>query len=94
MSFVTYDNAAGAAVIDLEARDGSGITTIRAKSYCERFETGKVKSKTGMRSGYTWRWTNWNVLTDAEKTEAGAWVWEFDEEINDWLPMTRLYMGG
>lgn len=94
MSFVKYNNAAGAAVIDLNAKDGSGITTIRDKSFCERFETGRVKSKDGMRSGYTWRWTNWNVLTEAEKIEAGAWVWEFDEEVNEWFPLTRIYTGG
>lgn len=94
MSFVKYDNISGAAMIELDSLDGNGRANIQDKSFCDRFETGKVKPKTGMRSGYTWRWTNWHVLSDAEKTEAGAWVWEFDEEVNDWFPLTRLYTGG
>ena len=84
----------GDAVIELPSKDGSGVAVIPDVTISEPFATGKTKTTKGMRNGYKWHWFNWHSLTEAEKIEAGAMVWMFDEEAQKWHPLTRPYTGG
>lgn len=90
-----YKNNAGSDVIELQSRDGDGVAIIRDMTIAEPFATGKtIPVNSSMRNGYKWYWFNWHSLTDAEKIEAGAMVWMFDEEAQKWHPLTRPYTGG
>lgn len=65
----------------------------KVTEYHRPFVSGEAKPTEGVRNADLLFYFNWHSLTDAEKQECGAQVWEFDADAQKWHPLTALYTG-
>lgn len=72
------------------AEDGS---VYKIREFHRTFKSGEEKPTKNINNCDLLFYFNWHTLTDSEKFECGAQVWEFDSDAKVWHPLTELYTG-